>query len=182
VVFDGNGDVIKELEYNSFGVLVHDSASWFGLPIGFAGGIVDPITGLVRFGFRDYDPETGRWTAKDPILFAGGQMNLYAYVLNNPVSYADPAGLDWSEYVLSRWFQDLIDATLDVLTDESTREAELEASRIEEELAKYREPESPQELDDGGNGACSVSPSETMTNPNDIQSLDDAEARLLGTK
>jgi uncharacterized protein RhaS with RHS repeats len=47
----------------------------------------------VRFGVRDYDPETGRWTAKDPIRFAGGDMNLYGYVLNDPVNWVDPWGL-----------------------------------------------------------------------------------------
>ena len=35
---------------------------------------------LVRFGARDYDPTIGRWTAKDPIDFAGGDTNLYGYV------------------------------------------------------------------------------------------------------
>ncbi|MDG4551044.1 MAG: RHS repeat-associated core domain-containing protein, partial [Candidatus Contendobacter sp.] len=46
-----------------------------------------------RFGARDYDPETGRWTAKDPILFDGGDANLYGYVNGNPISYTDPLGL-----------------------------------------------------------------------------------------
>jgi hypothetical protein len=36
---------------------------------------------------------TGRWTAKDPIRFNGGQANLYAYVDNNPIRYIDPKGL-----------------------------------------------------------------------------------------
>jgi RHS repeat-associated protein len=36
-------------------------------PFGFAGGLYDADTGLVRFGARDYDAYTGRWTAKDPI-------------------------------------------------------------------------------------------------------------------
>ncbi len=31
---------------------------------------------------RDYDPETGRWTAKDAILFSGGDYNLYGYASN----------------------------------------------------------------------------------------------------
>ena len=34
-------------------------------PFGFAGGLYDPDTGLVRFGARDYDAETGRWTSKE---------------------------------------------------------------------------------------------------------------------
>jgi len=48
---------------------------------------------LVRFGARDYNPDTGRWTAKDPILFAGGDANLYGYVQNDPVNWRDPWGL-----------------------------------------------------------------------------------------
>ena len=46
----------------------------------------------MRFGARDYDPETGRWTAVDPILFAGGDTNLYGYVLNDPVNMIDVWG------------------------------------------------------------------------------------------
>lgn len=38
-------------------------------------------------------PEMGRWTAKDPILFAGGDSNLYGYVLNDPVNLVDSSGL-----------------------------------------------------------------------------------------
>jgi uncharacterized protein RhaS with RHS repeats len=47
---------------------------------------------LTRFGARDYDAETGRWTAKDPILFAGGDANLYGYVLQDPVNFYDKNG------------------------------------------------------------------------------------------
>ena len=49
----------------------------------------------MRFGARDYDAYTGRWTAKDPIGFGGGQANLYAYVGSDPVNRIDPSGLDW---------------------------------------------------------------------------------------
>lgn len=41
---------------------------------------------------RQYDPETGRWTSKDPILFAGGDTNLYGYVLQDPVNLIDITG------------------------------------------------------------------------------------------
>jgi RHS repeat-associated protein len=61
-------------------------------PFGFAGGLYDPTTGLVRFGARDYDPSIGRWLNKDPIRFDGG-WNLYTYAGNDPVNYIDPTGL-----------------------------------------------------------------------------------------
>ena len=48
---------------------------------------------VVHFGAREYDPETGRWTTKDPIGFAGGDGNLYAYVGNDPVNTVDVTGL-----------------------------------------------------------------------------------------
>jgi uncharacterized protein RhaS with RHS repeats len=42
-------------------------------------------------------PEIGKWTAKDPILFAGGDSNLYGYVGNDPVNWVDPWGLRFAE-------------------------------------------------------------------------------------
>ncbi len=38
--------------------------------------------------------ETGRWTSKDPILFRGGDSNLYAYALGDPVNRTDASGLE----------------------------------------------------------------------------------------
>ena len=73
--------------------MIEDSAPEFTLPFGFAGGLYDADTGLIRFGYRDYDPEAGRWTARDPIGFEGGDSNLYGYVLGDPVNGVDPTGL-----------------------------------------------------------------------------------------
>ncbi|KIM02778.1 MAG: hypothetical protein KN64_14175 [Sulfurovum sp. AS07-7] len=53
----------------------------------------DKDTQLVRFGYRDYDTYTGKWTAKDPIGFDGGDSNLYGYVLGDAVNFIDPMGL-----------------------------------------------------------------------------------------
>jgi len=86
------GEVVQQMAYDTFGRVIEDTNPGFQ-PFGFAGGLYDPDTGLVRFGARDYDPETGRWTAKDPIRFAGGDPNLYGYVLNDPVNLVDPYGL-----------------------------------------------------------------------------------------
>ncbi|MEA1900480.1 MAG: RHS repeat-associated core domain-containing protein [Thermodesulfobacteriota bacterium] len=41
---------------------------------------------------RYYDPQVGRFISEDPIGFAGGDVNLYAYVSNNPVMFVDPDG------------------------------------------------------------------------------------------
>ena len=94
-VADSSGKVVKQISYDTFGYILNDTDPPFEIPFGFAGGLHDRDTGLVRFGYRDYDPDTGRWTAKDPILFAGGDTDLYGYVLNDPVNFIDPWGLIW---------------------------------------------------------------------------------------
>ena len=93
VVADASGNVVKRIDYDSFGNIINDNNPSFEVPFGFAGGLHDQDTGLVRFGHRDYDPDTGRWTAKDPILFVGGDTDLYGYCLNNPINLIDPDGL-----------------------------------------------------------------------------------------
>ena len=92
VVNAATGTIVQQLDYDEFGVVLLDTNPGFQ-PFGFAGGLYDRDTGLIRFGARDYDPATGRWTAKDPILFAGGDSNLYGYVLGDPVNGWDPWGL-----------------------------------------------------------------------------------------
>ena len=92
VIDTSTGEVVQRLEYSPFGKVVTDTNPGFQ-PFGFAGGLYDPDTGLVRFGARDYDPEIGRWTVKDPIGFAGVDTNLYGYVFNDPVNLYDPIGL-----------------------------------------------------------------------------------------
>jgi len=92
VIDTRNRNTVQAIEYDVWGKIIHDSSPGFQ-PFGFAGGLYDPDTGLTRFGARDYDAEVGRWTAKDPILFAGGDTNLYGYVTNDPVNWNDPMGL-----------------------------------------------------------------------------------------
>lgn len=92
VVNVATGEVMQRIEYDEFGAVVSDTNPGFQ-PFGFAGGLYDRDTGFVRFGTRDYDTRTGRWTTKDPIGFGGGDANLYAYVFNDPVNNIDPSGL-----------------------------------------------------------------------------------------
>lgn len=91
VVNASTGVVAQTLEYDAFGSVLANSNPDFQ-PFGFAGGLYDAATGLVRFGARDYDPGMGRWTNKDPIGFAGGDTNVYVYVGNDPVNLVDPQG------------------------------------------------------------------------------------------
>ncbi len=86
------GAVVQRMDYDEFGNITKDTNPDFQ-PFGFAGGLYDCDTRLLHFGTRDYDAEIGRWTTKDLIGFAGGDMNLYRYVWNEPLNYIDPYGL-----------------------------------------------------------------------------------------
>ena len=92
VVDQATGTVAQKLDFDEWGNVLQDSAPGFQ-PFGFAGGLYDRDTGLTRFGARDYDAMTGRWTAKDPILFAGGTTGLFEYAGNDPTNQVDPGGL-----------------------------------------------------------------------------------------
>jgi len=91
-VFDEAGAVVKRIEYDSFGNVVAETNPGLELPLGFACGLTDPDTQFVRFGVRDYDPEVGRWTAREPIVLGAG-LDQYMYCRNDPVNLVDPDGL-----------------------------------------------------------------------------------------
>ena len=107
VVNTATGAVVQTMDFDKFGIVTADTSPEFQ-PFGFAGGLYDSDTKLVRFGARDYDPEAGRWVSKDPIRFAGGDNNLYGYVdsvgeptfetnlygysFNDPVNFIDLEG------------------------------------------------------------------------------------------
>ena len=90
-LLDGeSGGIVADAAYDAWGNPIGDALT--GVPFGFAGGLVDPDTGLVHFGARDYDPATGRWTAPDPLRYEGGDSNLYRYAGGDPVNSVDPTG------------------------------------------------------------------------------------------
>jgi RHS repeat-associated protein len=93
VINTATGAVAQRMDYDAFGNVITDTNPGFQ-PFGFAGGLYDRDTKLAHFGARDYDAETGRWTAKDPILFGGGQPNVYTYLNNDPINRIDRDGLD----------------------------------------------------------------------------------------
>ncbi len=92
VINTTDGSIAQRIDYDEWGNITNDTNPGFQ-PFGFAGGVYDQHTKLTRFGARDYDAETGRWTSKDPIKFGSGEVNLYGYVEADPPNYFDLEGL-----------------------------------------------------------------------------------------
>ena len=65
-----------------------------GADYGYLGKPYDSITGLYNYGYRDYSPQTVRFTTVDPIRDGA---NWFTYVNNDPVNYVDLWGLLASE-------------------------------------------------------------------------------------
>jgi RHS repeat-associated protein len=93
LVVDVNGTVAQRIDYDAYGRVLTNTNPGFQ-PFGYAGGLLDDVTGLTRFGARDYDPNAGRWTTKDPIGFLGGSTSIYAYVDGDPISSLDISGTE----------------------------------------------------------------------------------------
>jgi RHS repeat-associated protein len=102
--YDGNGNVmalvnaasgatVAEYEYDAFGNLVQATG-----PVATANNILfsskyfDWETGLYYYGYRYYNPSTGRWLSRDPIGESGGA-DLYGFVGNDPIDESDLLGL-----------------------------------------------------------------------------------------
>jgi len=91
-IMDEDGNIIKAITYDSFGNIITDTNPSMKIAFGFAGGLYDSDTKLNRFGYRDYDSHSGKWTSKDPIGLAGGDSNVLAYVGGDPVNFVDLNG------------------------------------------------------------------------------------------
>ena len=88
-----DGNIIKAVTYDSFGNIINDTNPNIKIAFGFAGGLYDSDTKLSRFGYRDYDSHSGKWTSKDPIGLDGGDSDILAYVGSDPVNFVEPTGL-----------------------------------------------------------------------------------------
>jgi RHS repeat-associated protein len=93
---DGSGAVATEYSYEPFGTATASGTSSSN-ELRYTGRENDG-TGIYYYRARYYHPGLQRFISEDPIGFAGGDTNLYAYVGNSPTGLIDPLGLDaWSD-------------------------------------------------------------------------------------
>jgi len=107
--YDGNGNVMAMIntatgepqarfEYDPFGREVRATGPALAhAKFRFSSKYFDVESGLSYYGYRYYNPETGRWLNRDPIGEAGG-INLYGFVVNDPLNRFDPFGLSYFAY------------------------------------------------------------------------------------
>lgn len=89
---DGSGTKAAHFEYDPFGNLTVDSeGNATEFPYRFSTKPQDPVTGLCYYGYRFYDPVTGRWPSRDPIGEDGGN-NLYGFISNSGINNIDVLG------------------------------------------------------------------------------------------
>jgi RHS repeat-associated protein len=100
--YDGNGNIIAwtksdgtapvaRREYDAFGnTMVAEGTA--PCAFGFSTKMREEATGLYYYGYRFYDPLTGRWPSRDPIGVRGG-LNLYTACLNSLLHSIDALGM-----------------------------------------------------------------------------------------
>jgi RHS repeat-associated protein len=154
--YDGNGNISEYLdssgaiaahyEYDPFGrTTVATGSKANDFTHRFSTKPLDSATGLYYYGYRWYDPETGRWPSRDPIEEQGG-VNLYGMVGNDVIDKYDYLGLvdpnspgdrhHWFPQKFKDLFRDICGDSLDI--DKFTTLMHGSTHSLIEDTFKYR--------------------------------------------
>ena len=92
-LYDGDsGEIVGQYEYDPYGNTIKaEGQAARENKIRFSTKEYDSSTGLYYYGYRYYDPKTGRWPSRDPIEERGGE-NLYGFVGNDGLNGVDVLG------------------------------------------------------------------------------------------
>lgn len=105
VAYDGNGNVsalidgstgaaTARYEFGPFGEAIRTTGTLAKKnPLRFSTKYIDDESGHLYYGFRYYNPSSGRWLGRDPAGEDTGEVNLYGFVSNDPLDSVDGLGL-----------------------------------------------------------------------------------------
>jgi RHS repeat-associated protein len=91
-IANSSGQIVNSITYDSFGRILSQTNPEDGDRFSYTGREFDFDTGLYYYRARYYDPEAGRFLSTDGSGFSAGDLNLYRYVENRPLSVTDPSG------------------------------------------------------------------------------------------
>jgi len=87
------GVLVNHVQFDSFGAMIGNTNINAAFAFGEGGMRYDLSTKEYVTAGRRYDPSIGRFESADPIGFASGTTNLFAYCGNQPTVNTDPSGL-----------------------------------------------------------------------------------------
>ena len=88
---NSSGALAQSYTYDSYGKITASTGTLTN-PFQYTGREFDPETQLNFYRARYYDQSSGRFLSEDPKQFAGGSVDFYDYVGNNPANMRDPEG------------------------------------------------------------------------------------------
>lgn len=131
---DSAGVLVATRSYDPYGQVVASSGT-AATHFGFTGGYTDDETGFVFLRARYYDPATGQFLSRDPLV--GTTRSAYGYVGGSPLNATDPSGMDGSGVAGTAasndpWIASYMEKLFDLYNKNHREAVTLAAGRIQE--------------------------------------------------